>query len=323
MGNVFGSCIGSFSGTCAVACLSRGDFSESSNWFTNTLDTILTILPMIVMVVSSVLHHPVVPSFTSFYLTGTLVTHLCLFGIREPRKMYGARFLVPIGIGFFGFWISFPESPKWLFVTSTISSASISTVCLSDLGFRLNQQVRQSFDSVYATYWLLISYQVVLAIVSGTIIFLAINALNDWLYFVIAPIITVLAVWDYETPSNSQRGSIMSVAIFFAGIVLVLQSTIPFPIVIVLLSVYNNFVLHDSFYMASRDQNETLLTPKESHPPSNDNLSRHSFNSLLCLAQYVSGPVTWASSPLIFLVTSLSLYVWIIVAPVVLTSRTF
>jgi hypothetical protein len=280
---------------------------------------------MIVMIVSALVGNPVPPSFTLFYLTGTFVANLSLLAIREPRKIYGARFLVPIGIGFGGFWFSFPDFSNWLFVTSTISTASITTVCLSDLGFRLNQLVRQSFDSVYATYWLLILYQAILAIISGTIIFLAINTLNDWLYFVIASIITVLAVWDFQTPSNSQRGSIMSVAIFFGGIVLVLQNTIPFPIVIVLLSVYNNLVLHDSFDMASRVQNETLLTPKESNRLSNDNFSRYSFNSLLCIAQYmcVLGPPTWASSPLIFLVTSLSLYVWIIVAPVVLTRRVF
>jgi len=128
-----------------------------------------------------------------------------LLFVTEPRKIFGARLVLPFVVSLASVWIPTPDYPSFIAPTATAALAAVGTVCFSDMGFRLNQLVRESFEFIHATYWLLILYQIILVGISGGVIVYALTFLNDWKYFVFVSIITILAVWDFPTVPSSHR----------------------------------------------------------------------------------------------------------------------
>jgi len=130
----------------------------------------------------------------------------------------------------------------------------------------------------------------------------------------------------------------MSVALFVGGIVAILKDAIPIEISIALFAIYNNCILNEDDGQNTGEGRNGAATPllrttKDftdapclSTTKSHSEFSKFFFNSLLCIAQFLC--VGGSSSPLItyqqiYCLTALSLYVWIIIAPVVLTNRAF
>ena len=329
MGNIAGSCIGSFTGTCALAICAGGDLSEYPNTITNGLDALLTIVPII----SYLFFSTSVVIFQNLVLGSLLANFFIFISGKGDKKLYGARFLLPIALGLMGEefnLLSLPIIPPWLCYTCIGSLGIVATLCLVDFGHQINFFVRLSFDYLYSYYVVLVLYQIALVILSGTVLWYSIGAVGgDCKYFFVVAGVTILAVWDFSV-YNAPRGSIMSVAILMGGLALVLKIPVSFPLIMV--SLYNNFFLHRE----SRDDKLSatpLLTTidREASNKSSTGEIRSKFflNSLINISQSLVICDGWndfsgdQNSPLLFLTVSLLLYVWTILAPIVFTGRVF
>ena len=309
MGNILGSCIGSFSASCAIGCLST-DLSKSPSEVTNSLESLLTNLPILFMFIFSLLG-VYQPSALAGLVIGTIVSNACMFCLGVSRRFYSLRFLVPLFIALVSYYqdIDPPLVPPPI---PLVSFSIGSTICLSDIGLRFNDLVRKSFDYLYPTYWMLVVYQLFLAALSILTIVFSIETIGDWKYAAAIFLITILAIWDFGT----QRGSIMSVAILVAGLVAIL-TTETCIVSVVMMTIYNNFVLH-------QDTSAPLPTDEEADEKYTSR-SRFLVNTLLATSQFLIIPNTvlladWSD---LFLITGFAVYVWIILAPVVISSRVF
>lgn len=319
MGNIIGSCLGSFSATCAINCLSINERSPS--WITNSADSFLTLFPIFWMFILSQLNTQLFRESTFPCLViGTIVSNALMFVSGESRKYYGLRFFVPLIFGFVGFYRQFDSS----FLESCLSPSLplvsfsiVSAICLSDIGLGFNEMVRQSFDYLYATYWLLIVYQIFLAVISVAILCLSVTTIGDWRYTVAVFFITILVIWDFGT----LRGSIMSVAILVGGLVAIQTNMTINALFIVVLTIYNNFVLHSE----KIDRADTPLLDDVRDEENFNSRSRFLINTLLSVSQFLicSENLSMSETSDVFFITGFAVYVWIILAPIVLPSRVF
>jgi hypothetical protein len=297
-----------------------GDFRSVSQTATDFLDTLLVLIPVIGWYL--------IPTIlvSVLLIISTALVNLGMVFVQDPRSMYGLRFLVPIITAIVGsacmVYTGTPaismNDPHFI-ALSDICLSVVSTVCLADFGFHVNACMRKSFDRIYQNYPLLIVYQCIFVIACMACLYESMKFLDfDWVYCLVTAGIVILAVWDFDT-KNCQRGSIMSATILVGGAITIGINPEFGYIPICIAGVYNNVFLNPR-----EDRSEKSELPLLS-PSSSSSGERFKFflNFLLSVAQLSSLVTGGPTDPQISIITSYTIYVWIVIAPVVLSDRIF
>jgi hypothetical protein len=311
---MLGSCLGTMTGHLLTSV--SGDLSHFPKWTSGAIDSALIISPLLML--------NLYPKIGFFWILFLILMELIIFIFPiYYRKYFIFKIFFPLLLSF-GCCLVGPSVPSLTSPLCGIASTAglsfvISIVC-SDIGFKLNDFIRSGLVSMGTDSSVVLSIK---AMLIGLSLYLDIFSLNLLYpnYFWIFSILLIIGISIFSNNPQSQKGSIVSSTFCIFITTCTAFQIVTAPSIIAGSAVYNNLYLNEVEEILPH-HHLPLLEPDDvqeqlSSQQITDLRFRYLTNALLLFAT-----LNDLDSP-IFLNTGFSVYIWVLLAPYIISDRIF